>query len=604
MGRVILTPHEDGAALFIKGMSDAEFATYREAVAGGRYDKTRRATIVSDLGRLASSVRRLRKANIAVVGDRSVLERLTRFEADRWIDLKSAQDRIAEVEADLRTRGHQLRPYQAPAIEWIATRFAGLLADDPGLGKSAMLLLGAPAGAPMLAVVPAAARAVWERLEPAKWRPSLEIRPLHGRGSFAWPEPGQLVVTNYDILPRLHVDGCPRKIPAECDGCVPDVSGGHYPNCTRTRMPTICAGCSGEVPPCPTGVYAVFDEAHAAKNPKSLRGESVAALSALVLARGGRSFPATGTPLLNRPQELWDVLKVFGLETEAFASYSEFARMMGGEPNIIEIYDRKSHVKVPTVKGWKFPTNPEDPGLSPEVADRLQRVMLRRRVEEVAQDLPKKSRRILQVDVGPSALQKCDKFLETLGGPQASVHVLEKLIEGGRDGLPFELWTKIRSALATAKVKASIDVIAEYEEQGEPVVFFSMFKAPVEKVGAREGWETITGSTSKKERGRIVDAFQAGHLKGLAGTVGAIGVAVTLTRARFVVFNDRDVSPSINRQAEDRVSRIGQKRPVLVTVLAANHPLDVRIEEILERKTRLIEGSVDAAAQGREEKGS
>jgi len=69
-----------------------------------------------------------------------------------------------------------------------------------------------------------------------------------------------------------------------------------------------------------------------------------------------------------------------------------------------------------------------------------------------------------------------------------------------------------------------------------------------------------------------------------------------LTRACFIVFVDLAWSPAENAQARDRIVRIGQERPVLVTNLVARHPLDERVSEILEQKTRLIESSVDAAA--------
>ena len=91
-------------------------------------------------------------------------------------------------------------------------------------------------------------------------------------------------------------------------------------------------------------------------------------------------------------------------------------------------------------------------------------------------------------------------------------------------------------------------------------------------------------------RALSVERFQdpSYGVRGIAGTVGAMGVGVTLTRAAHAVFVDRPWTPAEEDQAEDRICRIGQERPVMITRLIADHPVDRRVQSVLDKKRRLL----------------
>jgi hypothetical protein len=95
-----------------------------------------------------------------------------------------------------------------------------------------------------------------------------------------------------------------------------------------------------------------------------------------------------------------------------------------------------------------------------------------------------------------------------------------------------------------------------------------------------------------------VSEFQSGRLKGIALTIAAGGVGLTLTAASRMIFVDRDWTPSTNRQAEDRLCRIGQVADSIHLIeLASSHPLERRIDQILSAKSDLIALAIDAQAQ-------
>ncbi len=408
-----------------------------------------------------------------------------------------------------------------------------------------------PAKSPILVVAPAVAKGVWQR-EVAKWRPHLRVSVLSGRGNFVWPEPGEMVVINYDILPEVHTEACKKRKGKDTDG-------------------EDCKGCASFLEMCPENVTIIADEAHALKNGKAARTQKFRALGRTARARSGRTWLLTATPLLNRPQELWSVYQAGGIAQEAFGTWKGFLNLFQGRPAQFGGYT------------WGTP--------SPEVVERMQRVCLRRRREEVMPELPRKTWRSLSVQIDKKTLKTCDEVMKRYGG----IDKLVKLVES--DGLGFEEMSAVRAALAASKIPAMLKMVEDYEEQEEPVVVFSAYRAPIDTLATRPGWAVITGDTPPDERSRIEDAFQAGRLKGVASTIKAGGVAITLTRAAHALFVDLEWTPALNAQAEDRICRIGQTRGCIITTLTAEHPLDERIVELLTQKSQMIDASVDAARE-------
>jgi SNF2 family DNA or RNA helicase len=117
----------------------------------------------------------------------------------------------------------------------------------------------------------------------------------------------------------------------------------------------------------------------------------------------------------------------------------------------------------------------------------------------------------------------------------------------------------------------------------------------LENAGITHG--ILTGDTPQLDRGHIVAAFQDRKLRVFAGTIQAGGEGITLTAADTVIFIDRTWSPAKNRQAEDRLHRIGQKNAVQVIDLVAVDTVDggrlQRIEQSWQYIKRLL-GDSDA----------
>jgi hypothetical protein len=314
-------------------------------------------------------------------------------------------------------------------------------------------------------------------------------------------------------------------------------------------------------------VCLIFDEIHALKNDTTTRYERAKALSDAVAAAGGIRWGLSGTPMTNdKPKEMWNVLHSLDLAVPLFGSVERLNKLCA------EDMASNTHV----------------------VAEMLRDVSLRRKREDVLPDLPTKIyKRRLVDDIGIEARKAAD----------------DAVAEAKRLGIDIDKETdfswiskigghimRARKLLAQAKAKAAALMVAKFEEENEPIVLFSAHLGPVHLMGQRVGWRIITGDESVDERRDIVREFQAGRLKGVALTIRAGGVAITLTRAHIAIFVDREWTPAANAQAEDRICRIGQDRGVVIVDIVANHRLDRRIADILETKAKLIDQTVNASA--------
>ena len=104
----------------------------------------------------------------------------------------------------------------------------------------------------------------------------------------------------------------------------------------------------------------------------------------------------------------------------------------------------------------------------------------------------------------------------------------------------------------------------------------------------------MSGKIAKDERDRLIKRFQNAedcHALLINLTIGSEGL--TLTEANNVLFLNEDWNPSMNRQAEDRVNRIGQHRDVNIHIFRTKNSIDINLENILTKKMKLEKEYVD-----------
>jgi SNF2 family DNA or RNA helicase len=417
-----------------------------------------------------------------------------------------------------------LRHFQEAGRDWLRPRSRALLGDDPGLGKTIQALMAHPPRCPLMTVCPATAKGIWKR-ESLKWRPDLRPTILEGRGSFRIPQDDEHVILNYDILPET----APKLL---------------------------------------TSTTVIGDEATAVKSNQTKRHERFKLLTYGALKTGGRAWALTGSPLMNHPYELWNILRSVRLEKEAFGSWPNFMWLFNGVQGRFGIqYGRPR----------------------PEVWDHLKKVMLRRTQEQVLDELPPTQIQDVPVDIPANVRAICDKAAAFLAAHGIDLTKPLEMADATKIyGADFDEVSHARKALAMAKIPAMLDFIEPYEESDEPLVVFSCHRVPIDLLSKRKGWAVITGDESSSKRTKAEDDFQAGRLKGIAATIQAGGTCITLTRSAHALFVDELWTPELNRQARMRLKRMTQKRSVTFHRLVADHAIDERVAEVNARKKDLV----------------
>ncbi len=446
-----------------------------------------------------------------------------------------------------------LRAYQRDGAAWMArcAEWAPgcCLADDMGLGKTLQalaLLASRAARGPALVVAPASVGFNWVR-EAETFTPGLAIHVYRGSERadlLAGVGPGDVLITSWSLMVR----------DVEPLGAVPWAT-------------------------------AVFDEAQAAKNPDSARSSAARQLGAAF------KVGLTGTPVENRPEDLWALFAMLA-------------------PGLLGSRDRfRRRYAAPISRGEDAPRA--------RLATLVRPLLLRRLKSQVARELPARTEVDVRVQLGVDERALYDE-VRTTG--------LAALAHRGQDGqLRFQvlaLLTRLRQAachprlvqhdspLRSAKLERVRQLVRELHEGGHKALIFSQFLghlALVREALEADGYRlrSIDGSTPLPVRQREIDAFQAGDGDVFLISLKAGGVGLNLTAASYVFHLDPWWNPAVEDQATDRAHRIGQDRPVTVYRLIARDTVEEAIVELHRVKRALVDellaGSGTSAALGADE---
>lgn len=394
------------------------------------------------------------------------------------------------------------------------------------------LLMSIPQDKGALAVVPTHLKLNW-RDEAKKWRPDLDVIVLKDGKEFHYPEPGQLVIISYGLIPWwLDLPEGKRKNPM----IEPE---------EREIM---------------NNTVLLFDEVHALKNNKAIKTKRAREL----VKMAHKTIGATGTPILNRELELWNICRSIGIEKKIFESFPRFLYYFRG---------RKGQY------GYTFM------GPRKETPSILRRAMLRREKKDVNIELPDK----IYIEIPVDVKGKSRKVLDNAWDLYKESDNFEQ------EELPdFTEFSKAKEELAASKIAYLKDVIKDFEDQDILPIVFSAHQKPVDTFKSKKGWKVIKGGATPEQKHKISEDFQKGKLKGLAATIKSAGTGLTLTKSKHVIFNDLDFVPANNLQAEYRVARIGQEEnKVFIYHLVADHPLDRHIRKLILKKMALADAALN-----------
>ena len=403
----------------------------------------------------------------------------------------------------------------------------------------------------------------------------------------------------------------------------------------------------------------IFDEAQYLKNPTAQR--TIACLGFrddLTLAevqamrvtnptfrgrktwRGGirapRKLMLSGTPLMNRPIELWPLLNAidtreWGNEWDFKERYCdmeeiEVPRMEAVAATVARVaphlagtpyahLPREVQAQVPrrTAKRMKGVGNLD------ELHRRIQPHYHRVKLHEVVTDMPELLRIDTAVEMAPKWQKEYDTALLSFDDWLRAQGKDEEAVARSMRAQALAKMNALRQVAVKAKTEQlfeAIDTILEgwgvtreedgtwrydprqVDEERDSVLVFSTYKEPLAVLERRYGnlCGTIIGEKSGGARDATREAFQAGRFPILLLTHAAGGVGLNLQRARVVFLLNEDWTPAANEQAIARAYRNGQKRGVTVYTLLVSQSVDADIHEALAVKAEIIAQVLDGTS--------
>ncbi len=460
--------------------------------------------------------------------------------------------------------GRELMTHQARMVEAAAEGHRTfLLADEPGLGKTAQALLAAQTAEayPLLVAVPNVVKTNWAR-EVELWTPSRRATVLHGDAldvdGFA-----DVFIVNYEILDR-HLGWL----------------GQH--------------GFRG----------MIVDEAHYIKNKTSQRSQNVLELADRIRNRVPRPLlmALTGTPLIN--------------DIEDFRAIWQFLGWIDDKKPLPELMADLDDIGL----------TPADRGFYPAARQVVVDMgIVRRRKVDVASDIP--ARRIADVpvelegeagrsirkaeeDLARRLVERYDRALETRRN--------QSLVEGIDHDLVRQVATWEREDISTdsgenvfgmlrrigqAKAGLAADYAAQLARNAGKVVFFAKHidvMDTAEETFASRGIPSVSirGDQSKSAREKAIDSFTNDpEVQIIVCSLTAAGVGINLQVASNLILAELSWTDAEQTQAIDRVHRIGQTEPVTAWRVIATQTIDTRVAELIGSKAGLAARALDAEVE-------
>lgn len=423
------------------------------------------------------------------------------------------------------------KEHQTEAARAIVDKFGGraLLADSMGLGKSLTSLLATVRASafPVVVVCPAGLKHNWQR----ECTKHLGLRSdiLSGtkapsnRAESRTSDVAPVQIINYEIL-----------------------------NTWMTRLQLI------------EPKMLIVDEGHNLSNRNSQRSRYVRELAADI----PNVIVLSGTALPNRPADLWNILNL--VRPELYGDFFAYA---------LKYCELKKEYGF-----WNYRGASDLPGLHAELTDRL---MIRRRREDVIKDLPEMQRTVLPIPISDRAAYKekvralLSAFRDQSAKKPAMSMLGDLLVDVGQRKLSF--------------VRDWIDDFLKGTD--EKMLVFGIHHDVLEDLHRhyRKQSVLIYGKTSQARRNSDEHAFQNDpKVRLLFGNIHASGVGLNLTAATTVAFVELPWRPADLEQAAARCyARLGDMHGASVYYLVGLGTIEEHMIQLLQKKQDIADQVID-----------
>ena len=477
-----------------------------------------------------------------------------------------------------------LFPHQRAGVAFLATAKRALLADEPGLGKTAQAIRAlkklqdnGEEVFPALIVCPNTLKKNWAR-EFKTWWPGVTTQVIKGTAAQRkkqFESNADVYIINWESL-RTHSRLSPYGSVAltRCSAC-----GGHDDSVSENRCEVHLRELNNI-----DFKAVVADEIHRSKEPKSKQTRALWSATGNAQIR----FALTGTPIANNVVDLWAILhwlspkdwpsKTKWIDRMIDTMLNAFGGMLviGVKPHMQdEFYKAINPHMRRMLKSVVLPWLPE---IINERRDVEMSTKQKKAYEQMRDTM------IAELESGdaltaPSILTQTTRLVQ-FASSYATMEVNETTGE-----------MKARLSDPSCKVDALMDDISHGDFGDDSVAVCAVSRQLIELLSAamtkaKIDHGLITGAQDEDERQKAIDDFQSGKIKWILFTAQAGGVGVTLTAARRLIMLQRPWSLVDHKQALDRVHRIGSEihDSVIITDYVTEGTIEERVLQVLETK--------------------
>lgn len=452
--------------------------------------------------------------------------------------------------------GRKLKEHQKTAVKFLVANKKCILADSMGLGKTVSSIIASLAGGykKTLVITTASLKSGWKK-DLLYYVPEDDIEIVSGS---KWTPGKKYTLINYDIIDNFY------EVPMEPvfeieevygqDGRVVETlrvpvmvkdknTGKLVQKMQKSRKKADIQKALGESPLFLENYDCVIiDEAQKLSNNTSIRYKTI--YDFLRKSNPKAIFLLTGTPLTNRPINLYHILKL--IDADITRDYNYFVkRYCGGEE--IHLKDGRTIIKSGDA------TNLD------ELRERIKDIYIRRLASETGEMVGKT---VLRKYYDLDEIQKVeyDRLWNEYQEAQENVGKYDseqyrQLVEG----------MLVRQYLAKEMVKHTIELAEDYIQNDEKVVIITCFQEEMDLFKKHFGNKCVVynGKMLPKQKDKAQDEFMNNpKVKVFVGQVIACGVGLSIPVARTLIFNSYDWVAANNKQAEDRIYRLTQTRDV------------------------------------------
>lgn len=475
--------------------------------------------------------------------------------------------------------GTVLKNLQKEGVEFLLKNKKCILADSMGMGKSRQTVVASmETGADKILIIcPASLKSTWKR-EICAYNNPTDISIINGS---EWKTDTRFTIVNYDILDNFY------KIPTDIvyedvlnekgekvkqPVMVKASNGTLVPKTRKSTKKEKIKECLKESPLFLENFGCVIiDEAHKLSNNTSIRYKVIS--DYLKRSKIPYVFLLTGTPLTNRPMNLYHILKLIDAEvTRDYQYYVEHycdGRTM-----------RLKSGKEVTLSGGA--TNLD------ELKEKIKHVYIRRLLSEMS-DMVNKTIETRYYDLSDVQMKRYEELWDE--------YVTAQQEQGNEDSEDYRQLVEgilVRQYLAKEMIANTIQLVDEKIEDGEKVIIICTFTEEINELKKYYGNKCVVydGKMTLKQKDKAEYEFMNNpKVKVFIGQIIACSVGLTLTAAHTIVFNSYSFSSAENKQAEDRIYRLNQTEDVVCIYQLFNDSISQRMFDLVTRK-QIISNSV------------